>query len=694
MRILSRHAAWLAPLLIFALALALRLWALNWGLPYVEHSDEPHYVEVVVNMVRNSDPDPHFFRHPSLVFYLLTIATRAYGWLMIQSGQYVSLQDLPSKTYAFTTSSGLYIWNRACLAILGALAAPAVYLLGRRMFGPREALLAGTFMAIARFPVENSHFIATSSPTSIFTALMLIGAWGVARDGRWPGYILAGLATGLAAGTKYNAGLTGLGLGIAAATFVFNQWRSGATPMSTLSIRHGLRLLAAGALASSAFLITNPFIVLSWSHFYADVTGQSGFYSQGGGNFEGAWNVGGYAAFFWSQGLGWGGSLALLAGLPLLLRRAPQQTLLLAGVALIELVLLLSYTTNFLRNLLIIYPAIAVLTAASAVAVADWLAGQVSGARRQTVENQRAQEPTRAAVENTQQGIFRMPPAAHILVSLLALAILTPQLRDTAWILSYWSKTYSLEQAANTLRAQPHGMLAAVELHPVQWAGDPTITPVEQLVAYPADWYRVRGYRFLVLNADRYEDQRRFQRVLSYGPAILRMPDRDLGMQPGPGGAVIDLGEHPEQMLFTHRTASFGSSIELLGYELTPGELRARISPLEGADTHELAAGQPVQINLYWRALEQMSADYTLFVHVQDASGATVAQRDLPLRYEDYPTSHWQSGELVIDRADMPLPTLPPGVYHFVIGLYNAETGMPLVSADGKPVVLTTVTIK
>ncbi|MBX0327181.1 hypothetical protein K2Z83_05745 [Oscillochloris sp. ZM17-4] len=182
--------------------------------------------------------------------------------------------------------------------------------------------------------------------------------------------------------------------------------------------------------------------------------------------------------------------------------------------------------------------------------------------------------------------------------------------------------------------------------------------------------------------------------MLGYGDLILSLSDRDLGAQPGPGGALIDLGEHVELMPFARRAAAFGGELALLGYELAPGDPRARMTPLEGADARALSPGQPAQINLYWRALAPMDVDYTLFVHLVDAAGATVAQRDLPLRYADYPTSRWRPGELVIDRADMPLPALPPGDYRLEIGLYDAAMGAALPADGGAPVVLTTITVR
>ena len=70
-----------------------------------------------------------------------------------------------------------------------------------------------------------------------------------------------------------------------------------------------------------------------------------------------------------------------------------------------------------------------------------------------------------------------------------------------------------------------------------------------------------------------------------------------------------------------------------------------------------------------------------LFVHVLAADGRRVAQRDLPLRSYDYPTSRWRPGELVIDSADLPLPELPAGAYRVVAGLYSPRTGQRLAAA-------------
>ncbi|MCB0175828.1 MAG: hypothetical protein KDJ97_35330, partial [Anaerolineae bacterium] len=44
-----------------------------------------------------------------------------------------------------------------------------------------------------------------------------------------------------------------------------------------------------------------------------------------------------------------------------------------------------------------------------------------------------------------------------------------------------------------------------------------------------------------------------------------------------------------------------------------------------------------------------------------------------------YPTSSWQPNEIVVDAFDLPLPpTLPPGHYRLITGLYDFETGQRL----------------
>lgn len=82
--------------------------------------------------------------------------------------------------------------------------------------------------------------------------------------------------------------------------------------------------------------------------------------------------------------------------------------------------------------------------------------------------------------------------------------------------------------------------------------------------------------------------------------------------------------------------------------------------------------GQEITITTQWLALRPAPDDYTIYLHLRDAQNQTVAQTDRQPTNGSYPTSAWQPGDLVWDRASLHLPTAtPPGAYHLVGGLYR-----------------------
>lgn len=117
--------------------------------------------------------------------------------------------------------------------------------------------------------------------------------------------------------------------------------------------------------------------------------------------------------------------------------------------------------------------------------------------------------------------------------------------------------------------------------------------------------------------------------------------------------------------------ASFGDSIALLGYSLSPPNL---------------AAGQPVRVTLVWKATSRVDSDYVVFLHLLNSQGDIVAQRDGPPQDGSYPTSLWGPGEFVADEHELSIPgNLPAGVYDLAIGLYRPDSGERLpVIADGR----------
>lgn len=120
------------------------------------------------------------------------------------------------------------------------------------------------------------------------------------------------------------------------------------------------------------------------------------------------------------------------------------------------------------------------------------------------------------------------------------------------------------------------------------------------------------------------------------------------------------------------RDVTLGGAIVLVGYDLAPGPARA---------------GEPLRLTLHWRALARPDRSYTVFVHVLDAQGRLVAQRDSPPRGGVAPTDLWLPGDSLADEYVVDLPAgLPYGRYSLKVGLYNPVSGqrLPAVDATGR----------
>jgi len=102
--------------------------------------------------------------------------------------------------------------------------------------------------------------------------------------------------------------------------------------------------------------------------------------------------------------------------------------------------------------------------------------------------------------------------------------------------------------------------------------------------------------------------------------------------------------------------ANFSNKIEFLGY-----------------NTHKtkLEIGEIVHITYYWKCLERMEENYTVFVHFTDKDGKIVFQQDHPFCHGEYPTSEWKKGEIIKEEYYSFIPAnVKEGVYDVRVGVY------------------------
>jgi len=110
--------------------------------------------------------------------------------------------------------------------------------------------------------------------------------------------------------------------------------------------------------------------------------------------------------------------------------------------------------------------------------------------------------------------------------------------------------------------------------------------------------------------------------------------------------------------------------------------------------TPATASGDVVQLTLFWEALRPLNRRYKVFTHLLDAEDHIVGQRDAEPLAGLRPTNGWKPGGEITDRYGVPvLWGTPPGNYRLEVGLYDAETGMRLTTAESDRVVLGTVEV-
>lgn len=116
----------------------------------------------------------------------------------------------------------------------------------------------------------------------------------------------------------------------------------------------------------------------------------------------------------------------------------------------------------------------------------------------------------------------------------------------------------------------------------------------------------------------------------------------------------------------------FGDYITLQGYTL----LNDRLAP-----------GDIVQITLFWQTTEVLNQRYKIFLHLLDAAGQRVNQRDSEPGGNLIPTPIWTPHETIIDNHGILVPPqAPPGQYTILLGLYELEdpaARLPIYTEQG-----------
>lgn len=265
----------LALYLILALGFVVRLYGVKFGLPGLYHADET----IVVNHALaygTGDLNPHFFRIPPLISYLIFFEYGMYYLLGTVFGFFSSVVDFQNQFLKDPTS--FYLIGRITVGVLaGTVSIYFIYILGRRVFSETVGVISALFLSLTFLHVRNSHYIYLDTMMVLFIILTHIFIYKFLETGLKRYCVLAGFFAGVATAVKYNAALLLVPLVLGHLMYYLANKDSG--KIRSVKTNIVLTFVSMGL----TFIVLNPYCILDMKFFLASFAEET--HSQGGVGF-------------------------------------------------------------------------------------------------------------------------------------------------------------------------------------------------------------------------------------------------------------------------------------------------------------------------------------------------------------------------------------------------------------------------
>jgi 4-amino-4-deoxy-L-arabinose transferase-like glycosyltransferase len=633
---------WFLLLAVTIVAAALRWYALDHLPPGLYH-DEAYNGLDALGVIRGSRPiffEANNGREP-LFIYLVALSM------------------------SFLARSPLAV--RMVAALLGTLTVPAAYLMARELLGRREALLTAAVTAITFWHLNLSRVGFRAVGLPLLTALCL---WFVARGQhtrRRTDFALGGFCLGLSFYTYLAARFLPIAFGV---WILYRLWRR--EPMN----RRGWLLFFAVAL-----IVASPLLVYAAQHLdtFSERSMQVSIFNPAinQGDFAGTLlrHVGKTLGMFNFRGdfiprhnlphrpvfdLALG--LAFLLGLATVMRRASQRQqyalLLICWVVMLLPTIFAEDAPHFLRAVgilpvLFVFPAVGLkmvwdaLRARTTLQMASFAIALLLGWSLYATVNDYFFQHTRseAAYYNFEAGATEIASQVNHFVG------------------TGWHQGSGLRVAEQT--PLPHSRVYLDERLWRDWAslrylvpdtpnfvllGESAPPPTSQDTVWLITWP--------------YTEYQQHLKLLPMGQLISA---REGPLERG------DLEEQARLLCIIHEAVparhvpsnlmvQFERGIQLLGYEW-------------------LKKGAGLRLRLFWRAVEALDVDYSVFVHWRRGDQA-VAQSDSYPAQGYYPTHLWRPGDFVADDHPLTASAAPGEGDSISVGLYSLQTMQRLQVLD------------
>jgi hypothetical protein len=373
----SSNKYWFALFFIFVLALALRLWGIKFGLPYIYHFDEHFYVATALRLgsgqLHNTPYAPTGFANILFVEYAIYfVIGRLLGWFASASEFEMLYRRDPTH---------VYLLGRMTSAALGALTVLTVYKIGSITTDKARywtGLIAAFFLSASFLHARDSHYAVPDVAMAFFVTLSVFFAVYALRHHSRNALLLAGLAGGLAVAMKWTALPVVLPVWWASAFMA-----KGSLKFKLQDLVSRLTILA-GLASFLGFAIGSPQILLNPMLYINEALGQFGAGSSGG--FE-IWQVDTLPGWlFYGKTLIYGvgisllllGTVGALRRLFLVITKRDQMSVVLLLFPLVYYLLMGSTRHYFARYSVPLIPFLALFAAEVLVVGTVWLTRQTN----------------------------------------------------------------------------------------------------------------------------------------------------------------------------------------------------------------------------------------------------------------------------------------------------------------------------
>jgi 4-amino-4-deoxy-L-arabinose transferase-like glycosyltransferase len=359
---------------VLAVAAAVRFWGIGFGLPDVHARPDELLIVATALGFFTSNLNPHFFDYPALYIYILfALLVVYYAWSRL-AGWSTSAAHFVGGTHGRWPM--FYLIGRGVSAILGTLTVLWVYRIGRALFDRSIGLAAAIFLSLAFLHVRDSHYATTDVTMTLFVMCAMLSLVRLHQDRRSRHAWSAAIFAGLAMGTKYNAALLAVPMGVVELFHAWSQRRN----LRAVVRETYLPLMAAVMLGT--FLATSPYLLLDYPKALQDFRALQESMSVGMTPPEllgPGWIY--HFRFSLVHGLGLPLLVTSLAGIGVAARRDPKAALLLGSFPVAYYLVAGASANVFVRYMIPIVPFLC-LFAAVAVDAVSLAAARTTGLRQ------------------------------------------------------------------------------------------------------------------------------------------------------------------------------------------------------------------------------------------------------------------------------------------------------------------------